>query len=322
VRNCGCSGANICKVCWKMMDMAVKVMDLGLREDFGFRHVAWFYSGRRGVHAWVCDEGARDLSDEGRSAVANYFEMNLETDKKQTHDLQTPLHPSFQRAYHILEPLFLRDILPESGHGILATPSAWTALLSTLPMPTASSVVESLTRKWESDDSTPLEKWDELKRYLDVLIGKGSKKSKKQSKTMELGEKQRIEVWPVATVFRYTYPRLDINVSRQQNHLLKSPFCVHPKTGRVCVPINPQKVEEFDPFSVPTLPQLMRELDEYNDDCIQEKGSGGGEEQEEKPQWEWEKTSLREPFKCFEEQFLLPLCKDLRTADRVKSEDC
>lgn len=59
------------------MDMAVKVMDRGLREDFGFRHVAWFYSGRRGVHAWVCDEEARDLSDEGRSAVANYFEVSL-----------------------------------------------------------------------------------------------------------------------------------------------------------------------------------------------------------------------------------------------------
>jgi len=323
VRNCGCSEAKICKVCWKMMDMAVKVMDRGLREDFGFRHVAWFYSGRRGVHAWVCDEEARDLSDEGRSAVANYFEMNLETEKKLNLDLNLPLHPSFQRAYNILEPLFLRDILPESGHGILATPSAWTALLSTLPMPTASSVVESLTRKWESDTSTSLEKWEELKRYLDVLVGKVSKKSKKQSKNMDLSEKHRIEIWPIATVFRYTYPRLDINVSRQQNHLLKSPFCVHPKTGRVCVPINPQKVEEFDPFSVPTLPQLMRELDEYNDDCTHEKGSGGGDDQErKKPQWEWEKTSLREPFKCFENDFLLPLCKDLRRVDLVKAEHC
>lgn len=322
VRNCGCSEARICKVCWKMMDMAVKVMDRGLREDFGFRHVAWFYSGRRGVHAWVCDEGARDLSDEGRSAVANYFEMNLETEKKQNLDLNIPLHPSFQRAYTILEPLFLRDILPASGHGILATPSAWTTLLATLPMPAASSVVESLTRKWESDTTTPLEKWDELKRYLDVLVGKVSKKSKKQSKNMDLVEKQRIELWPIATVFRYTYPRLDINVSRQQNHLLKSPFCVHPKTGRVCVPINPQKVEEFDPFSVPTLPQLMRELDEYNKDCSHEKGSVGSDEQErKKPQWEWEKTSLREPFKCFEKEFLLPLCEELRNGERAKMED-
>ena len=75
IRKCGCTGAMICPKCWTFMQMAVKVMDEGLRKDFGFSHVAWFYSGRRGVHAWVCDESARLLSDEGRSAVATYFEV-------------------------------------------------------------------------------------------------------------------------------------------------------------------------------------------------------------------------------------------------------
>jgi DNA primase small subunit len=75
IRKCGCSGASICNKCWKFMSMAIKVMEEGLREDFGFEHIAWFYSGRRGVHAWICDERARDLSNEARSAVASYFEV-------------------------------------------------------------------------------------------------------------------------------------------------------------------------------------------------------------------------------------------------------
>jgi len=75
VRKCGCSNANICHKCWKLMTMAVKVVDAGLREDFGFEHIVWIYSGRRGVHAWVCDEAARMLSNEGRSAVATYFQV-------------------------------------------------------------------------------------------------------------------------------------------------------------------------------------------------------------------------------------------------------
>ena len=75
VRNCGCRGATICPKCWTYMGMAMEVMDAGLREDFGFEHVSWFYSGRRGVHCWVCDGAARGMSNEARSAVASYFEV-------------------------------------------------------------------------------------------------------------------------------------------------------------------------------------------------------------------------------------------------------
>lgn len=62
-------------------------------------------------------------------------------------------------------------------------------------------------------------------------------------------------------ILQYTYPRLDAEVSKHRNHLLKAPFCVHPKTGRVCVPVDPDRIEEFDPERVPTVGQLLRELD-------------------------------------------------------------
>lgn len=45
------------------------------------------------------------------------------------------------------------------------------------------------------------------------------------------------------------------------NHLLKSPWCVHPKTGRVCVPVNPETAANFDPSTTPTLRTCADELD-------------------------------------------------------------
>ena len=61
--------------------------------------------------------------------------------------------------------------------------------------------------------------------------------------------------------FTYLYPRLDANVTKGMNHLLKSPWCVHPKTGKICIPIDPDTVEDFDPNACPTIDNA---IDEYN----------------------------------------------------------
>ena len=43
---------------------------------------------------------------------------------------------------------------------------------------------------------------------------------------------------------------------------VQAPFCVHPKTGKVCVPIDPEAAWDFDPDNVPTVQQLVQELAE------------------------------------------------------------
>ncbi len=55
------------------MNVAIRVLDGVLREDFGFKHAIFVYSGRRGVHCHVADEAARKLTDQQRVALLDYI---------------------------------------------------------------------------------------------------------------------------------------------------------------------------------------------------------------------------------------------------------
>lgn len=103
IRTC-CSKANICHKCWSFITMAIKVVDAALRQDFGFGHIMWVYSGRRGAHAWISDKRAREMDDSKRRAIAGYLEVikgGAQSGKKV--NLRRPLHPHI--AYVVLHSL-------------------------------------------------------------------------------------------------------------------------------------------------------------------------------------------------------------------------
>ena len=244
-------------------------------------------------------------------------------------ELPLPLHPSLQRAYHILEPWFIKEIIPASGHGLLSSEERWSKDLLDLIPEAGKSVATLLGKRWREDpnESTPAEKWEQLKRHIRILIGRGNgAKESKTAKTMDNKDKNRLENWHIEVVFRHTYPRLDINVSKTMNHLLKSPFCVYPKTGRVCVPIQPEEVRSFDPFAVPTLSQLMKELNDYaGNSNISETLEGAEKEDADKkksrtPKNEWQKTSLKGYFEPFQHKFLEPILKEIRRQDKQAAD--
>ena len=189
IRSC-CKGGEVCVSCWRWMVVAIRILNKVLRETFGCQHVLWVYSGRRGVHGWVCDPRVRRWNNSVRSHVVEYLTY-------------TPTSFSSDQ---------LRD------------------------------VYQLITSVFDDPGDAP----DEEHMH---------------------------------SVVKYAYPRLDSNVSKKMNHLLKAPFCVHPATQQVCIPIDPSKCDTFNPANVPTLTSLLHEL------------SGNGKEEEEEEEEEERKTA-------------------------------
>lgn len=263
VRTC-CTGANICLKCWPYMTMAVKVVDQILREDFAFKHILWVYSGRRGVHCWVCDEVARGLYNDARGAIVEYMSVDVgsleNSDKKMKSSFQQPFHPLIKRAYSLLEPYFEKYIAPESGQGLLVKKEHYLKILNALPN---EDIRTNLYNEWEKYPSgegklVGANRWNQIKR---ATTASGDSNQNKRKKV----DYAELESWRYELVFTHCYPRLDVNVSKARNHLLKSPFCVHPKTGRVCVPIDPKLADDFNPFQVPTVRSLCQEVSNINE---------------------------------------------------------
>lgn len=290
----------------KCFQAAGRLLTLGrlsrFSEDFGFKHLLWVYSGRRGIHCWVSDKAARELSDDARRALVGYLEVikgSANQVKKvdlgtSTLASQRSLHPSLRRALGSdkedgsLHKAFIDTVLRDQD--CFRSREHWETLLALLP---DADVAAKLRTKWENDPSRrSFDKW------ADVTGATKSARSK-------VG-------WEAATqdiILQYTYPRIDAEVSKHMNHLLKSPFCIHPATGRVCVPIEPSRAHEFDPDKVPTVAQLLRELNSA-EARAKENGSAevGGK-------GDWEKTSLK-PYVELLDRHVSGLMKETRDVKR------
>lgn len=243
IRTC-CKEANVCNKCWKFISIACKILDRLLREDFGFDHILWVYSGRRGVHCWVCDEVARKLSDEERACIVSYINIveGGSFVQRRVNLIGKPSYP-IQRALDIINGNFIDFIIKDQN--VLGTEEGLIHFLNLLwdgPKDDFEKIMSAC--------ETSLDRWLSFDLHLNFL----RENNLVPDKWMYLKE---------AIILHFVYPRLDLAVTKRRDHLLKGPFCIHPKTGKICVTFNPKEVEHFNVDQVPTIQLVLQELNDY-----------------------------------------------------------
>ena len=212
---------------------------------------------------------------------------------------------SYRRSLDILKDHFQTDILEDQDPW--STPERTEHLLSLLPDKT---LIDALRKKWQAAPGrSSASKWADI----DALAKAGVSKTLDSKALLEA--KRDI-------VLEYTYPRLDVEVSKKLNHLLKSPFVVHPKTGRVCVPIDLRWLDSFDPFAVPTVTDLLAEIDEWDRKArsregVEADGEGDGEG---KRIMDYEKTGLKPYVELFKDH-VSGILKTERGTKRERDDD-
>jgi DNA primase small subunit len=254
LRSC-CKGKQVCASCWLWMSTAAHILRDLMVTDFGFDVIVPVFSGRRGIHLWVLDEAARLLTDEERSAVVGYCTVVGEKGSINiVGSLRAQkLHPSLIRVHDsIIAPRFRQLFLEPSR--TLPDGSAVANLNCIFENPAAAKVIYDLALNLEGQLAAS------TKRVLgdQLVVNDGEVFSKA---AWDMVDKRVAPQVHVALHFAAMYPRLDEKVSTRRDHLLKLPFCIHPGTGRLCVPLEWSKLDDFDPQAhPPSVDDLLHEL--------------------------------------------------------------
>jgi DNA primase small subunit len=240
IRTC-CKDAKLCNKCWKFMEVAYEILDKILREDFGFKNLLYCFSGRRGIHCWLCDNNARRLKNNGRIAIAKYIQFQIQNTKnKIVQGLNNKIHPSINRAISIIDKYFENDIL--IGQDILnfdGGKNLLKGLVKAYFLKEDNNIINDVERELNMKNSS-VQKFKNIEEIL------------QRNKNFNRGD-----LCIKDFKLNILYPRLDINVSKHINHLLKSPFCIHPKTGMVSVPLRETDIINFTMEKIPKLEEII-----------------------------------------------------------------
>lgn len=231
IKDC-CGDSEICPKCWIYMNCALNCLTEALTKNFGFKYILPVFSGRRGVHIWVCDKKARELSQNVRQGIVSYLNLN---EIAGTPGFKPMSCPFAQQMLPLCEDYFIQ-IAEEYS---IFTNTKLTEVVKKLIGEKFFNAINIKLSEYQNQSFRA--QWNAIKQK--PLVD-GSRPFNETPNYYKL-------------IFQFSFPRLDANVTITMNHLLKSPFSFHPKSGLISLPIPKEKFGQYPPDWVPNLLDLL-----------------------------------------------------------------
>ena len=223
-----------CDRVWPVVATQMRILKRLLIEHFDFKHFLLVYSGRRGAHLSVYDERACVLSDAERASIVEFLQPSCDQGKLNYSRLVEYI--GFKSIYDCLvlpmwKSVFLKP-QSDGGMGVLDSAIDHEVFMDLLPN-------DFMRKTAPLNGRSGIEAWTILTALADK-----SPWPESAHKCLQVA------------VMHYLWPRLDANVTQKMNHLNKAVFSVHPKTGRICVPVLGVPLS-FEPAKCPKFREVV-----------------------------------------------------------------
>lgn len=276
IRTCGCKGDTYCEDCWGLIQDASIFIDKTMKEDFGYKNIIWFFSGRRGVHGWVIDEDLKYFDQAQRVAILNYLTMihdekrsqNVEEIPRDAKTLSYRIYDTIAKSYLITTfPSFLKNPILQC-EWCKSKHRAYDLFRNVNKEPKQklslnqidSYVKENRIRcsfcNGELTNITKKELEEEfgLSEYMANKIIKDVKKSDDfdhNKFNIIIPNDTRTRRKLSQEIILRRYPRIDRKVTMDTRRVSRIPYSIHGKTGQIAIIIDDHR--KFYPDDAPTV---------------------------------------------------------------------
>jgi DNA primase small subunit len=200
----------------------------------------WVFSGRRGLHGWIFDKEVMSLKSNQRSALLSYMDVPFSQDGSGRRSISNIRHRYLKRLLRKSQTAFHEIIIKDQN--LLNIKDFRVKLLEMIPYE-GTSFFLSIDLRRDLQNA-----WSNIELINSEIAWSVFEAILQQSRSKSFEELQRLKAEIVIT---FMTPRIDVNVTSQINHLIKSPFSAHPDTGKISIPLNMDS-EHFDPKKVCT----------------------------------------------------------------------